>query len=115
MELWALFLVLGISCLLVGIVVFLNTATVKSEQLSQFIQPCDDPQTSEEVAMLPNVVLPAQWDEPAITRQLQQLRDQRPAVIPHFVQSVKERWILRQDDRTAEVRLRFLKTQIEQL
>jgi hypothetical protein len=65
--------------------------------------------------MLPDVFLPAQWDELAITRQLQQLRDQRPALIPHFVESVKERWILRQDDQTAEVRLRFLKTQIDQL
>lgn len=65
--------------------------------------------------MLPDVALPAQWDEVAITRQLQQLRDQRPALIPHFVESVKERWVLRQDDRTAEMRLRFLKTQIEQL
>ena len=38
-----------------------------------------------------------------------------PPVIPHFVESVKERWIVRQDDRTAEVRLQFMKRQLEQL
>ncbi len=56
-----------------------------------------------------------QWDEASITAQLRQLRDERPALIPHFVESLKERLILRQDDRTAEVRLNFLRTQIAQL
>ena len=56
-----------------------------------------------------------EWNEPAITRQLQQLRETKPSAIPHYIDSVKERWILRQDDRTAEIRLQFLKRQIEQL
>ena len=62
-----------------------------------------------------NIALPADWDEASITRQLGQLRDQKPAVVAHFIDSVKERWILRQDDRTAAIRLTFLKTQVEQL
>lgn len=62
-----------------------------------------------------NISLPPEWNEPAITRQLQQLRDQKPSLIPHYIDSVKERWIVRQDDRTAQVRLQFLKSQIEQL
>lgn len=60
-------------------------------------------------------VVPELWNEPAITRQLTQLRDDRPALIPHFVQSITERFILRQDDRTAQLRLRFLRSQIDQL
>jgi len=65
--------------------------------------------------MQSNISIPTQWDELAITRQLQQLREQRPSLIPHYIDSVKERWIVRQDDRTAQKRLQFLKTQIEQL
>lgn len=59
--------------------------------------------------------LPSVWDEVAITRQLQQLRQDRPGMLGHFVESLKERFVLRQDDHTAEVRLGFLKRQIEQL
>jgi hypothetical protein len=59
--------------------------------------------------------LPTEWNEAAITRQLHQLRDQKPSMIPHYVESVKERFIVRQDDRTAQVRLRFMQHQIEQL
>lgn len=65
--------------------------------------------------MSSSLTLPTDWDEVAITRQLQQLRERTPSLIPHFVESVKERWVLRQDERTAEVRLQFLKRQIEQL
>jgi hypothetical protein len=59
--------------------------------------------------------LSAQWDEASITRELTRLGAQTPGLIPHYVESVKQRWILRQDDRTAEVRLQFLKRQIEHL
>jgi hypothetical protein len=61
------------------------------------------------------LAIPMVWDELAITRQLRQLRDERPGVIGHFLESVKERFVLRQDDRTAQVRLDFLKSQVEQL
>ncbi len=60
-------------------------------------------------------LLPQTWDERALTSQLTQLRDRRPALLPHFVQSIMERMIIGQDDRTAQVRLRYLHTQIEQL
>ena len=36
-------------------------------------------------------------------------------MIPHYIESVKERFIMRQHDRTAETRIQFLKRQIEQL
>ena len=57
----------------------------------------------------------SEWNELFITQQLRQLRDQKPDLIPHFVESVKERFIVRQDDRTAQVRLGFLRSQLEQL
>jgi hypothetical protein len=36
-------------------------------------------------------------------------------LIPHYIESIKERWIVHQDDRTGTVRVAFLKTQVEQL
>ncbi len=55
------------------------------------------------------------WSEEAIIQELRRLRDQRPAAIPHYIDSVVERFIVRQDDRTSQVRLQFLQTQFERL
>jgi hypothetical protein len=116
MDLWVFFLLLALACFAIGMSVSLNkTAARQSGHSDRALQPYSGPQTPQEIVMLPNITLPAQWDELAITRQLRQLREQRPALIPHFIDSVKERWVLRQDDRTASIRLQFLKIQIEQL
>ncbi len=55
------------------------------------------------------------WNESAITAQLIQLRDRTPSMIPHYVASIKERFIVKQDDRTAQARLKFMHSQIDQL
>jgi hypothetical protein len=55
------------------------------------------------------------WDETAIAERLQRMSSEEPKVITHYISSVRDRWVLHQDDRTAGVRLRFLKSQIEQL
>lgn len=62
-----------------------------------------------------DVSVPNQWNELDITRQLEQLRQQPPAIVNHYVESIKQRFILRQDDKTALTRLKFLQTQVEQL
>lgn len=61
-----------------------------------------------------NALAPARWDEQMIVRQLQNL-SQRPASIPHYIESLKERFIIRQEYRTAQERIQFLKTILEQL
>lgn len=74
-----------------------------------------NPHLDQNSIVMPDFPVLSHWDESAITRQLLQLRNQKPALIPHYIESVKERWIVRQDDRTAGVRLQFLKSQVEQL
>jgi hypothetical protein len=106
---WIVFALLAVICLVIAVVV----------------SPEDESEKSKEVAVLPpnqtEVMMPADlpaltdWNEVSITRQLQQLRGQKPSLVVHFVDSMKERFIVRQDDRTAQVRLQFLRNQIEQL
>jgi hypothetical protein len=114
MEPWIIFLILSIICLVIGIIVPKNNKmTTPPAALTSYNGPAvDSSLTSSDMSNLPTL---SQWNESAITAQLRQLRDQRPSLIPHFVDSVKERFILKQDDRTAEVRLRFMQHQIEQL
>ena len=35
-----------------------------------------------------DTVVPKEWNEVAITRQLTQIRDQRPTLVPHFLHSI---------------------------
>jgi hypothetical protein len=55
------------------------------------------------------------WDERSISKQMDDLRGQPPAVIAHYVESIKTRMVLNQNDKTAAVRARFLKTKVEEL
>lgn len=103
MEVWVVCLVVSAVCLVIGLLV------PKKKPRAAALKPLNGATMSQFPMM------PSQWDEKSIVQQLQQLRDQKPTLIPYFVDSVKERFILRQDDRTAQVRLQFLKTQIEQL
>jgi hypothetical protein len=116
MEVWVVFLILGAACLLIGLVVSANKKQAAGPQKPGVtLQPYNPGALDMPSNMPSNISLPTQWDELAITRQLQQLRDRKPNLIPHYIDSVKERWIVRQDDRTGQVRLQFLKIQIEQL
>jgi hypothetical protein len=71
--------------------------------------------TQQGCPMSLNMLVPNRWDEGAITRQLSQLRAERPGLIPHFIESITERFVVRQDDQTAQARIRFLTSQIQQL
>jgi uncharacterized membrane protein YidH (DUF202 family) len=58
--------------------------------------------------------MPQRWDETFIAGQLLEVGD-RPPVLTHYVDSVLDRFVLRQDERTAQARLKFLQVQLEQL
>jgi hypothetical protein len=60
------------------------------------------------------VATPSCWDEQAITKQMHLYRKE-PALLSHFVFAIKERFILGQNDRTTQVRTRWLKSALEQL
>ena len=60
------------------------------------------------------IVLPASWDEHFVSQQIEHYQRQ-PALLTHFIHCVKDRFIVGQEDRTAAVRSRFIKTKIEQL
>jgi hypothetical protein len=59
--------------------------------------------------------LPMMLDEVSIGAQLGNLRGQPIDVVSHYVESVKQRWVLNQTDQTAAAHARFLKTKIEEL
>lgn len=115
MEIWAGFLILAIICFLIGTFVSISNARPAGQRQTGAILPYANPGDVKEMAMSSDNLLPAQWDEASISRELTRLGAQKPSLIPHYIESVKERWILRQDDRTAELRLQFLKRQIEHL
>jgi len=105
-TLWAIFLFLALVCLLIGVSVNKkpngkpNQAVALARQKGSF---------------MPSDTLPAQWDETAIARQLDAFRGQSPALVSHYIESVKTRWVTNQNDKTAAVRGRFLKTKLEEL
>jgi hypothetical protein len=55
------------------------------------------------------------WDERSIAQHLNQLRGQSPTVVAHYIESIKTRFVLNQNDKTAVARSKFLKTQIDEL
>lgn len=58
--------------------------------------------------------IPKQWDEKFILEQLEQARN-RPSVVGHYLDRLKERFVLRADNRTAQERIKFIRTVIEHL
>ncbi len=62
-----------------------------------------------------NFSTPAVWDENAIAGQLGNLRHESPGAITHFIDSIKQRFILNQNDKTAVRRIQFLQKQFELL
>ena len=61
-----------------------------------------------------DVLAPPRWDEHLIATQFRNLQH-RPAMLAVFMNSVKDRFILNQDERTAAVRIAYLKTKLEEL
>jgi len=117
MDLWVIFLILAVLCAAIGIAVSANKpqpGTAGSDANIALV-PIQPTEMQKGPSMPSESALPVQWDEIAITRQLDNLRGQPPAVVSHYVESVKERWVLNQNDKTAAVRARFLKTKIEEL
>ena len=55
------------------------------------------------------------FDEHAITKQLESMRGQSPAVISHYIDSVKHRIVLNQNDKTAIAQVKFLQTKVQEL
>jgi hypothetical protein len=58
--------------------------------------------------------LPEEWNERLIARQLLRLQD-RPPALSHYLSSVLDRFVLRQDSHTARIRTEFLNTELQQL
>jgi hypothetical protein len=61
-----------------------------------------------------NTALPTEWNDAQITDQLISLRE-RPPILAHFVDSVIGRFIIGQNDKTAEKRTHLIRTVIGQL
>jgi len=58
--------------------------------------------------------VPTIWNEGEISVALARAQG-RPTVLAHYVEAVKQRFVLKMDVRTAQVRTQFLRSQIEQL
>jgi len=72
-----------------------------------------DSQSSTALSRM-NTALPTEWNDAGITNQLISLRE-RPPVLAHFVDSVIGRFIIGQNDKTAEKRTHLIRTVIDQL
>jgi hypothetical protein len=59
-------------------------------------------------------VLPPEWNDQLITQQIQSLQ-QRPPVLSHFIHSVIGRFIIGQNDKTAQKRTQLILSAINQL
>jgi len=60
------------------------------------------------------VLLPPKWDEKAIGIEFRNLRN-HPGILKVFTQSVVDRYVIGQDDKTAQSRIRYLKTKLEEM
>src|SRR5262245_10665299 len=113
MPLWIVFLLLAWACGLVGTLIAQRKKSAVTSNDSEAMALTD--LNAREINMPSDINLPPEWSEQSITSQLRQLRDHKPALIPHFIDSVVERFVVRQDDKTAATRLTFMRSQIEQL
>ena len=68
----------------------------------------------EEGDMTQGVILPPSWDKESISIVFRDLQD-RPGVLSFFTQALVERFVVGQDDKTAKVRIEYLKTKLEEL
>jgi len=113
MELWILFLLLGLACLLIGIVRSVKTPTADTRQFDRVQQPYSGREAPGEIVVLPNSSLPNDWNPSAVAAHLQRLGETRPDVIPYVIEEIKRRFVIRADDRTAKAMLDFLGTTLQ--
>lgn len=117
---WIMFLILALVCLLIGLMRLAapssksGVASTSSLSGVTAMAPIETSEGDFALTRSPNDTLKV-WDEAAVTRQLDGLRGQSPAVLTHYVDSVKSRWVTNQNDKTAAVRAKFLKTKLEEL
>jgi hypothetical protein len=105
MELWVFLLLVSIVCAVIGLIRFVEAkASGRSSAKTPVVGGALD-----STASLSNV-----WDETEISSRIA-AAGQRPEILPHYIESLKQRFILDTDNRTAQRRTIFLRTQIEQL
>src|ERR1019366_3838797 len=104
---------------LLGMVTMAN-AVSKDLQILMFRRrlnlKCDTHATDEkgEGDMTQGIILPPSWDKESISIVLRDLQN-RPGAVSVFTQALVERFVTGQDDKTAKVRIEYLKTKLEEL
>src|ERR1035441_637914 len=68
----------------------------------------------EEGDMTQGIILPPSWDKESISMVFRDLQN-RPGAVSVFTQALVERFVTGQDDKTAKVRIEYLKTKLEEL
>jgi hypothetical protein len=68
----------------------------------------------EEGDMTQGIILPASWDKESISIVFRDLEN-RPGAVSVFTQALVERFVTGQDDKTAKVRIEYLKTKLGEL
>ena len=58
-------------------------------------------------------IVPQDWSESTIAQQLMQMRTEPTPIVSHYISSLKQRFIIGQDDRTALVRIKFMRRQLD--
>ena len=64
--------------------------------------------------MTQGIILPPSWDKESISMVFRDLQN-RPGAVSVFTQALVERFVTGQDDKTAKVRIEYLKTKLEEL
>jgi len=105
MEIWIVLLILSATFFVIGALVPSKKTVKPDHRAIPLTQSGDDAMTA----------LPNDLNENSISGRLVQLRDTRPDLIPHFIESLKQRWINRQDDRTAKCSIELLRRVLERL
>ena len=80
-------------------------------------QPLHSPEAEEQsltISTFMPEVLPPEWNDQLIIQQIQSLQ-QTPPVLSHFIHSVMGRFIIGQNDKTAQKRTQLILTAINQL
>jgi hypothetical protein len=112
MDLWVLFLALAAIFALIGW--YRMKATHKAALSPPHRRDVSLSTRNGGQPMPINNNLPAAWDERSISAQLMTMQAQ-PQILTTYISALKQRFILNVEDRTAQVRTRFLRTHIEQL
>jgi len=112
MEAWLLFLLIAVAFGAIGL--------YRARAARRGISAHKNPKT-----IVPRVVddisskrfqptLPEVWDERTVSQQLTEFRS-RPDIVASYIDALKQRFILKVEDGTAQQRTRFLRTHVEEL